>query len=130
MEYLNSSVDKIHRENKICVVMGDFNLDFLKFETHNDTDAFLNAMLTTNFQPQILQPTRITNHTATLIDNIFFNSKRETFTIGGNIIYDLTDHLPNFLIIKNYSCLPNDINCTKEIFLILTKQHLFKNANL
>ena len=47
--------------------MGDFNLDLLKFETHNDTDAFLNAMLTTNFQPQILQPTRITNHTATLI---------------------------------------------------------------
>ena len=43
MEYLNSSVDKIHRENKICVVMGDFNLDLLKFETHNDTDAFLNA---------------------------------------------------------------------------------------
>ena len=61
MEYLNSSVDKIHRENKICVVMGDFNLDLLKFETHNDTDAFLNAMLATNFQPQILQPTRITN---------------------------------------------------------------------
>ena len=54
MEYLNSSVDKIHRENKICVVMGDFNLDLLKFETHNDTDAFLNAMPTTNFQPQIL----------------------------------------------------------------------------
>ena len=51
--------------------MGDFNLDLLKFKTHSDTDAFLNAMLTINFQPQILQPTRITNHTATLIDNIF-----------------------------------------------------------
>ena len=96
--------------------MGDFNLDLLKFETHNDTDAFLNAMLTTNFQPQILQPTRITNHTATLIDNIFLNSKRETFTISGNIIYDLTDHLPNFLIIKNYSCLPNDIKLYKRDF--------------
>ena len=49
MKYLNSFVDKIHGKNKICVVMGDFNLDLLKFETHNDTDAFLNAMLTTNF---------------------------------------------------------------------------------
>ena len=76
MEYLNSSVDKIHRENKICVVMGDFNLDLLKFETHNDTDAFLNAMLTTNFQPQILQPTRITNHTATLIKQYFFKLQK------------------------------------------------------
>ena len=86
MEYLNSSVDKIHRENKICAVMGDFNLDLLKFETHNDTDAFLNAMLTTNFQPQILQSTRITHHTATLTDNIFLISNRETFTISGNIV--------------------------------------------
>ena len=116
MEYLNSSVDKIQRENKICVVMGDFNLGLLKFETHNDTDAFLNPMLTINFQPQILQPSRITNHTATLIDNIFLNSKRETFTISGNIIYDLADHLPNFLIIKNYSCLPNDIKLYKRFF--------------
>ena len=96
--------------------MGDFNLDLLKFETHNDTDAFLNAMLTTNFLPQILQPTRITNHTATLIDNIFLNSNRETFTISGNIMYDLTDHLPNFLIIKNYSCLPNNIKIYKRDF--------------
>ena len=70
----------------------------------------------TNFHPQILQPTRITNHTATLINDIFLNSKRETFTISGNIIYDLTDHLPNFLIIKNYSCLPNDIKLYKRDF--------------
>ena len=66
-------------------------------------------MLSTFFQPQILQPTRITDHTATLIDNIFLNSNKETFTISGNFIYDLTDHLPNFLIISNYTCLPNNI---------------------
>ena len=71
MEYLNSSIEKTHRENKVCILMGDFNLDLLKFESHKDTDNFLNAMLTTNFQPQIIQPTRITEHSATLIDNIF-----------------------------------------------------------
>ena len=108
MEYLNSSIDKIHGENKLCVLMGDFNLDLLKFESHKDTDSFLNPMLSAFFQPQILQPTRITDHTATLID-IFLNSNWETFTISGNLIYDLTDHLPNFLIISNYTCLPNNI---------------------
>ena len=91
--------------NCVYIVMGDFNLDLLKF----DTDSFLNSMLSTFFQPQILQPTRITDHTAILIDNIFLNSNRETFTISGNFIYDLTDHLPNFLIISNYTCLPNNI---------------------
>ena len=32
------------------------------------------------------------------------------------ILYDLTDHLPNFLIIKNYSCLPNNIKMYKRDF--------------
>ena len=40
MEYLNSSIDKINGENKLCVLMGDFNLDLLKFESHKDTDRF------------------------------------------------------------------------------------------
>ena len=52
MEYLNSSIDKIHGENKLCVLMGDFNLDLLMFESHKDTDSFLNPMLSTFFQPQ------------------------------------------------------------------------------
>ena len=27
-------------ENKLCVLMGDFNLDVLKFETHKDKIVF------------------------------------------------------------------------------------------
>ena len=114
MDYLNSTVEKSHRERKMCVLMGDFNLDLLKFETHKETDDFLNTMLTTNFLPQILQPTRITDHSATLIDNIFLNIHREMFTISGNLIYDLTDHLPSFLITCNYACLPNKIKMFKR----------------
>ena len=116
MEYLNSSIEKTHRENKVYILMGDFNLDLLKFESHKDIDNFLNAMLTTNFQPQIIQPTRLTEHSATLIDNIFLNTNREMFSISGNIIYDLTDHLPNFLITSNYTCLPNNIKMYKRDF--------------
>jgi hypothetical protein len=49
--------------------------------------------------PQIIQPTRITDHTATLIDNIFLNSI-EYDTMSGNLLTDITDHLPNFIIIN------------------------------
>ena len=75
MEYLNKITDKIHREHKYCIMMGDFNLDLLKFESHQDTDNFLNTLNLFCFQPFILKPTRITDHssTCTLIDNIFFN---------------------------------------------------------
>jgi hypothetical protein len=50
------------------------------------------------FQPHIIKPTRITDHSATLIDNIYFNSIDQT--TSGNLICDLSDYLPNFLIIN------------------------------
>ena len=81
--------------------MGDFNLDLLKYNSHSETDNFLNTTLPNCFQLAIvIQPTRIRDHSATLIDNIFLNSLSEYFMISGNIIYDLTDHLSNFLIIQ------------------------------
>ena len=65
--------------------MGDFNFDLLKYGNHQDTTNFVN-MPSLFFHPQILQPTRITDHSATLIDNIFLNSI-EHLTTSGNIIY-------------------------------------------
>lgn len=59
-------------ENKICVVIGDFNIDLLKIDSHQNSDHFVNTMGTYFFQPHILQPTRLTDHSAMLIDNIFF----------------------------------------------------------
>ena len=40
-EYLNSTIEWIHRENKYCMIMGDFNLDLLKFEHHPATYHFM-----------------------------------------------------------------------------------------
>ena len=85
--------------------MGDFNVDLLKTELHQSSDNFLNTLGSYFFQPHIFQPTRVTDHSATLIDNIFFNSL-EHFVISGNIVYDLTDHFPNFLIFDKFSSLP------------------------
>ena len=82
--------------------MGDFNINLLNFETHHRTDDCINTLGSDFFLPQILQPTRVTDHLATLIDNIFFNSL-EHHSISGNIVHDLTDHLPNFLIINKFS---------------------------
>ena len=97
LNHLNMIVHKIHCEKKYCVVLGDFNLHLLKFESHPSTENFLNTLGSYYFQYQILQPTRITDPSATLIDNIFFNSL-EHFSISGNLCYDLlSDHLPNFL---------------------------------
>ena len=74
-------MERIDRENKPFVILGDFNLDLLKYDSHFDTDNFLDIMLSYRFQPHIVQPTRITDHSSTLIDNIFFNSIDEIFTV-------------------------------------------------
>ena len=49
---MNVMVESIHRENKYCVLMGDVNLDLLKFESHPDTDSFLSTLGTFIFNPK------------------------------------------------------------------------------
>ena len=126
MIHINTVIEKIHLENRYCVILGDFNLDLLKFETHSGTNDFLNILVSSYFQPQILQPTRITDHSVTLIDNIFFNSL-EHFTISGNLIYDLTDHLPNFLVVSKFSSLPENVKIFKRDYSHFDEQALIND---
>ena len=56
-DYMNNIIDKIHRKNKYCIILGDFNLDFLYFESHPPMDEFMTSLSTSSFQPYVLQPT-------------------------------------------------------------------------
>ena len=49
--------------------------------------------------PYILHPTRVTDHSATVIDNIFSNNF-EYETVNGNIITQIADHFPQFMHLK------------------------------
>ena len=55
--------------------MGYFNIDLLDYESHHLTEEYINTMNSLSFQPMITKPTRITDHSATLIDHFFFNSR-------------------------------------------------------
>ena len=125
MDFLNSTIEKIDREKKFCIILGDFNLELLKQDSHSDTDNFLNTLGSFNFLPHILQPTRITDRSQTLIDNICFNSL-EHLALSGNIIYDLTDHLPNFLIIKKFTSLPNNVKIYKRDYYYFDESALIQ----
>ena len=75
--------------------MGDFNINLLNYESHNDPNEFINSMVSHHMLPQILQPTRVTDHSATVIDNIFTNATNFE-TIGGNILNQIADHFSQF----------------------------------
>ena len=68
---MNDVLGKISRDNEICYLMGDFNLNLLNNQNHNATVKFLDGLYSHLFFPLITLPFRITSDTATLIDNIF-----------------------------------------------------------
>ena len=80
-----------------------------------------------SFQPMVTKPTRITDHSATLIDHIFFNSL-EYYTVSGNIIYDISDHLPNFVLIDNANIQNKSKKSSNVTIQIVTGTHLLKTS--
>lgn len=99
--FLQGTLNKITKEKKDCILMGDYNVDLLKFDSHNETRDYYDLISSHGFRPLILQPTRITSKSATLIDNIFINSM-ETFSDGGNITTSISDHFPQFCLLDMF----------------------------
>ena len=97
--FIDPLLHKINSENKRCILMGDFNIDLLKCEMHEDSNAFLNSLSSSFFTPYVLQPTRLTSKS--LIDNIYFNSL-EYQSYSGNILIEIADHLIQFLIVEGF----------------------------
>ena len=64
----DSCLDKVTKEGKLCYIMGDFNLNLLSCDCHQPPDDFVNTFVSYGFRPLINKPTRITPHSATLID--------------------------------------------------------------
>ena len=96
----NDLMAKISKENKICYLMGDFNLNLLNYDSHTLTGEFLDGIYSNSFIPLITRPTRITAHTSTLIDNIFTNNFC-SHLVSGLLFTDISDHLPVFVINSN-----------------------------
>ena len=94
----NQPVSKLDK-NKIICIMGVFIIILLSYESHRDTKEFINSMVCHCLLPHILQPTRVTDHSATVIDNIFTNTT-EFDTTSGNTLKQLADHFSQFLILK------------------------------
>ena len=78
-------------------ILGDMNIDFLKYNSHALTEEYLDMFHSNNISPIITKPTRITNYTATLIDHIYTNNTNQI--ISGIATIDISDHLPTFCIV-------------------------------
>jgi exonuclease III len=86
----NEILTKVDKTNKITYLTGDFNIDLLKSDVCEYSNRFCEQLFTSSFFPLINRPTRITQHTATLIDNIFSNDLDQLeSSINGLIFSDI-----------------------------------------
>ena len=93
-------LDIILKGNITVFLLGDFNINFLKYEKHNPTNEFLDSLLSNVFLPYISHPTRIHVQSRTLIGNIFCDHyNREA--ISGNLTSTISNRLPQFLFVPS-----------------------------
>ena len=94
--HLISLLNKISSENKKIYLMGDYNIDLIKVDSDANISKYFNHLSSNHILPHINIPTRITDRSKTLIDNIFSNSI--THNVSGNLTSSISDHMPQFLI--------------------------------
>ena len=99
-EHIETVLHNLVRENKNIFILGDFNINLLNCVNHPASETFLNMMNSNYLLPYILQPTRVTDRSATLIDNIFANTFNFN-ALSGNLVTKISDHFPQFLIIED-----------------------------
>ena len=102
----------------------------MKYDNNMSFDYFT-SLSSNNFIPYISTPTRITDTSATLIDHIFTKLSPKHLSaaiLAGNLIFDLSDHLPNFLIWEDTSCAPSNNRLLTRLFsdknICKFRQHL------
>ncbi len=86
-------IEKI--KSRICYILGDMNYNLINHDKHEATRNYYNILTSSSFKPLITKPTRITEHSTTLIDHIWTNDLRNTSLHKSHIlITDITDHFP------------------------------------
>ena len=81
--------------SKLFLLTGDFNLNLLNLK-HVATNNYFNMLVSQGLTPTITLPTRVTEFSATLIDNIYINCLK--YLLNSTIIADDTsDHFPILL---------------------------------
>ena len=94
-------LEKIQLENKLLYLVGDYNINLLNVDSHSLTTDFNDTMYSSGLVPLITRPTRVTENSAILIDNIFTN-KGVSYdeSIYRILITDISDHYPIIYVDK------------------------------
>ena len=104
------------KEKPKGIIIGlDHNLDFLKADKHHATNDFIQSNLDFGLIPTVTRPTRITNTSATLIDNIIVSQNLCGAYTSNILVNDTSDHLPSVCVLTSL------ISAKKEPIMIKSR---------
>ena len=119
MDRLKDILHRLARQrNKHILFVSDSNIDLLKYEHSEPSRTLVDCFSEHGFAPVISKVTRVTSHTATLIDHIFSNSCH-AITKSGVITETLSDHMAVYVTILLD---PNKVNYK-------IREHVLEQAN-
>ena len=81
---LKEQLSNLNNKSKEVFVLGNININLLNYNRDNQTSDYLDMRLDLGYMPLITKATRITDHTAMLIDHIYTNVPQEN-NKSGNI---------------------------------------------
>ena len=98
-ELLSRTLNKLKNQNNNIYITGDFNVNTVSTAKGSLATQDFKNILSSNFlHPFINKPTRITSHSATLIDNIYCNIPEiGTKYDSGILCTSISDHYAIFL---------------------------------
>jgi len=112
---LFSTLHKLSSCNCPYYILGDFNMDFLKINSNSSVSDFKNFTNCYGIHCLINTPTRITDHSSTLLDHLCTNESRITIH-SGICIWDVSDHCPvMYAHTKNIDAVSVTANVRKTI---------------
>ena len=98
LQFINDTAEYLITQNVPCYLLGDFNINLLKDE--KKANDLINLLYSHNFFPTITKPTRVTKHSASLIDHIWSNNL-QNLEASGILYTSLSDHFPIFNVFSN-----------------------------
>ena len=102
--FINELTPKIQyllKSKADVILCGDFNINLLQINNRPAFSDYMDTLITNNFCPTITYPTRFTDASCTLIDNILYKGHQKNNLLSSGIIFtDKSDHLPCFTALQ------------------------------
>ena len=85
------SLDILNKANTEYIIVGDINIDFLKYNLATNVTNYANYLNSFGCNVFVDKPTRITNNTASCIDHVYSNMQAENLE-NYILLSDASDH--------------------------------------